>query len=214
MLLFYVDPHVVGDSPCSPTVYWIAKLNLTPKDRAVLQEGKQLDDKIMAGVGMILESQFPELPPFQPTLYTQALENLHPAKETSFFFHNFSNHWAVSHLSQGRVYLYDSLQPKKIMPELQKQLATLYGHVGSDRKLQVFMPLVQLQRGGADCGCFAVAFVVSLLFGDDPTSLLYSQKEMRGHLEDCLQSELFTPFPASEKKAKRKSKIIELTVPL
>lgn len=163
---------------------------------------------------MLLETQFPELPRFQPTLYTQALENLHPAEEGSLFFHNFSNHWAVSQLSQGRVHLYDSLQPKKIKPELQTQLATLYGHVGSEKELRVFMPQVQVQRGGVDCGCFAVAFAVSLLFGDDPTTLLYSQQEMRGHLEGCLQSQLFTPFPASEKKAKRKLKTIEHTISL
>ena len=84
---------------------------------------------------MILESQFPELPQFQLTLYTQAIENLHPVEEGSLFFHKFSNHWAVSHLGEGRVHLYDSLQPKKIVPELQKQLATLYGHFADEREL-------------------------------------------------------------------------------
>ena len=212
MLCHPIDPHIISDSPCSPTVYWIAKLNLTPDDRAILQEGGQLNDKIIAGVGMILESQFPELPQFQLTLYTQAIENLHPAEEGSLFFHNFSNHWAVSHLAEGRVHLYDSLQSKKIVPELQKQLATLYGHFADEKGLRVFVPQVQLQRGATDCGCFAVAFAVSLLFGDDPSSLLYNQKEMRGHIKECLLAELFTPFPANEKKARRKPTIVELTV--
>ena len=87
MLCHPIDPHIISDSPCSPTVYWIAKLNLTPDDRAIVQEGGQLNDKIIAGVGMILESQFPELPQFQLTLYTQAIENFHPAEEGSLFFH-------------------------------------------------------------------------------------------------------------------------------
>ena len=118
----------------------------------------------------------------------------------------------LSILAQGRVYLYDSLQPKKIVPELQKQLATLYDHLADEKELRVFIPQVQFQRGATDCGCFAVAFAVSLLFGDDPRSLLYNQKEMRGHLKECLLTELFTPFPANEKKARRKLNTVELTV--
>lgn len=212
MLCHPIDPHIISDSPCSPTVYWINKLSLTPDDHDILQEGRQLNDKIIAGVGMILESQFPELPHFQLTLYSQAVENLHPAEEGSLFFHNFSNHWAVSHLTQKRVHLFDSLQPKKIAPELQKQLAALYGHLADEKELRVYIPQVQLQKGTTDCGCFAVAFAVSLLFGDDPTSLLYHQKEMRRHLQECFLADLFSPFPASDKKAKRKLKTIELTV--
>ena len=77
LVCFVIDPHIISDCPCSPTVYWIAKLNLTPDDRGILQEGGQLNDKIIAGVGMILESQF------QLTLYTQAIENLDPAEEGS-----------------------------------------------------------------------------------------------------------------------------------
>ena len=133
MLCHPIDPHIISDSPFSPTVYWINKLSLTPDDHDILQEGRQLNDKIIAAVGMILESQFPELPHFQLTLYSQAVENLHPAEEGSLFFHNFSNHWAVSHLIQKRVHLFDSLQPKKIAPELQKQLAALYGHLADEK---------------------------------------------------------------------------------
>ena len=89
---------------------------------------------------------------------------------------------------------------RKIVPELQKQPATLYGHFADEREFWVFVPQVQLQRGATDCGCFAVAFAVSLVFRDDPSSLLYNQKEMRGHLKECLLAEPFTPFLANEKK--------------
>ena len=50
---------------------------------------------------------------------------------------------------------------------------------------------------------FAVAFAVSLLFGDDHTSCVCRQNMMQGHLKHCLQSEHFIPLLASA-KAKRK----------
>lgn len=210
MLCHPIDPHIISDSPCSPTVYWINKLSLTPDDHDILQEGRQLNDKIIAGVGMILESQFPELPHFQLTLYSQAVENLHPAEEGSLFFHNFSNHWAVSHLTQSSSVR--QFAAKENCTRTAKAAGSSLRPSWRWKELRVCIPPVQLQKGTTDCGCFAVAFAVSLLFGDDPTSLLYHQKEMRRHLQECFLADLFSPFPASDKKAKRKPKTIELTV--
>ncbi len=37
---------------------------------------------------------------------------------------------------------------------------------------------VQQQKGGNDCGVFAVAFATSLVFGQCPTHRQYTQKQM------------------------------------
>ena len=126
---------------------------------------------------------------------TRLLQELEPAEELP-----------ITSPYPGEVYLYNSLKPKKIIPQLQKQLATIYGHLADEKELQVFLPQIQLQRGATDCGCFAVAFALSLLFGGDPSSLLYNQKDMRAHLKECLLAELFTPFLASGKEKKKKEK--------
>ena len=42
---------------------------------------------------------------------------------------------------------------------------------------------IQKQEGGADCGVFAIAVATAIAFGFDPTTLRFSQREMRGHLE-------------------------------
>ena len=115
---------------------------------------------------------------------------------------------------QGKVYHYDSLQAKCIAPELRKQLIALYGHTSDGTTLQIIQPQVQVQRGSKDCGCFAVAFAVSLLLGDDPTTLTYHQKDMREHFIVCLEARLFTPFPATEKKAKRRTPDMKLNIQL
>ena len=201
---------MIGDSPCSPASYWIRDLKLMPEDKQLLQENRQLNDRILAAAELVMRNQFPEIPTPQPTVYAQALHKLHPAEEGSLFYHNFNNHWTVSQLSQGEVYHYDSLQAKCIAPELRKQLIALYAHTLDGATLQINQPQVQVQRGSKDCGCFAVAFAVSLLLGDNPTTLTYHQKDMRQHFINCFESRLFAPFPATEKKAKRKSPDVKL----
>ena len=119
------------------------------------------------------------------------LQELEPAKELP-----------ITSPYPGEGYLYDSLKPKKIVPQLQKQLATLYGHLADEKELSVFIPQIQPQRGATNCGYFVVASAVSLLFWGNPSSLLYNQKEMQAHLKECLFAELFTTFLASEKKEK------------
>ena len=149
----------------------------------------------MDGSALVLSKQFPDMPVPQTTLYTQRLDKLHQAKENSIFFHNFSGHWALSHLREGVVFLYDSLQPKTIHPDLQKQILALYG------KRLVRVPPVQIQKGSTDCGCFAIAFCVSLLYGDDPTTLVYEQKKMREHITACLSSEHLLHFLLHTRRA-------------
>ena len=112
---------------------------------------------------------------------TRLLQELEPAKNLP-----------ITSPYPGEGHLYDSLKPKKIVPQPQKQLATLYGHLADERELQVFIPQIQPQRGATDCGYFAVAFAVSLLFWGNHSSLLYNQKEMRAHLKECLFAEVFT----------------------
>ncbi len=67
--------------------------------------------------GHLISRQFPEMPPPQSTLYAQNLKKLKPVSENSFFFHRYSAHWALSCLREGKVYLYDSLQPTDLHPD-------------------------------------------------------------------------------------------------
>ena len=58
------------------------------------------------------------------------------------------------------------------LPELlQIQLESLYSHQASSIKV---LP-VQQQKGGADCGCFAIAFVVSAAFSECLSQYIFNQ---------------------------------------
>ena len=72
----------------------------------------------------------------------------------------------------------------------------------------VRLPRVQRQRGVKDCGCFAIAFCVSLLNGDNPAAILYNQGEMSIH--QCFENASLTPSPGHKKKARKLPLPIEL----
>ena len=165
-----------------------------------------LTDKHMDACGLLISKQFPELPKPQETLYAQNTSKLQPAKEMSIFFHFYSAHWVLSYLRGGNVYLYDSLQCKSLHPELKQQLRALYGETNVE-----LMP-VQVQSGEQDCGCFVIAFSISIMFGDNPSTLVYKQKEMRQHLAKCITNQIVTPFPATERKAKKVIRPLKLSL--
>ena len=52
----------------------------------------------------------------------------------------------------------------------------------------------QKQKGGTDCGLFAIAVVTSIAFGIDPSQTCFKQEEMRKHLVKCFEEEQITPF--------------------
>ena len=53
----------------------------------------------------------------------------------------------------------------------------------------------QTQRGGADCGLFAIAVATSLGYGDDPAKSTFQQENLSEHLLKCLESGNLTIFP-------------------
>ena len=126
----------ISDSPPSPTVYWVPDLKLSGTDRRQLTDGTLLTDKHMDASAKLLAKQFPDMPAPQ-TLRGQRPHLLQPAVEHSMFFHNFCGHWVLSHLKED-VYLYDTLKPKSLHPDLQQQLVALYG------KRTITIPSVQV----------------------------------------------------------------------
>ena len=64
---------------------------------------------------------------------------------------------------------------------------------------------VQKQRGGSDCGLFALAFITSVCNGEDPAKRLYDQAAMRKHLVQCIEKGRMSPFPSTTRRKSGKS---------
>jgi len=46
-----------------------------------------------------------------------------------------------------------------------------------------------------NCGLFAVAVATAILSGQDPSSMMVKEEEMRPHLCECFEKQLLTMFP-------------------
>ena len=68
-------------------------------------------------------------------------------------------------------------------------------------------PYTQQQKGGRDCGVFAIAFVFHAAMGDNVSGLQFDQLKMRHNLMKCLRKQKFTPFPIlADKQIKQDTK--------
>jgi len=61
--------------------------------------------------------------------------------------------------------------------------------------LDIKMTQCRKQTGSKDCGVFTIAIATAIASGLNPTRQNFKQKAMRGHLVDCFNNEMLTPFP-------------------
>ena len=133
------------------------------------------------------------------------------AHHSTFFqiLHTGTHHWVlVSNIGcePASINLYDSVYHGRISSSTKNQIANLLFE--SSPSITINIPHVHYQPNYVDCGVFAIAFLVSLLFNQDPATLTYNEGSMRSHLLKCLNEGKFTPFPlAKMRESADKSKI-------
>ena len=76
----------------------------------------------------------------------------------------------------------------------------------SGERISIMKHKTQNQKGGDDCGVFAIAFAVDLVMGREPAGLRYDQSKMRHHLIQCFEKKLLTPFPSESMRMMKPSK--------
>ena len=125
---------------------------------------------------------------------------------------NESLHWVTSTsgiLNEGYVCVYDSLSTGRLVPALRRQLADLYRTLsGKDGRIRVTVKAVQRQlMGKGNCGAFAIAFATSICHGIDPSTVAFSERPLRRHIHECLQSGKMTPFPHTRRHVPRGNEV-------
>jgi hypothetical protein len=136
-----------------------------------------------------------------------ALQNIGRLSDSLQFHHDGSFHWLLSACVGRKVYVLDSLFSTRIKPYVKRQLWTLYDH-GSERSFEVQLLPVQRQKGGIQCGDFAIAFAAFLAVLITTAQrevadiqmvcshrLSLDQDSMRRHLLDCFSSGRISSFP-------------------
>ena len=107
---------------------------------------------------------------------------------------NKNGNWVCSYYNSKMIYIYDSLNLKRLHVHHRIYLEKLYPFYLFDKK-PIQFPTVQLQPNSNDCGVFAIAFAVSLLFGLKPNTIKYDHSVMRQHLIKIFETNIIEHFP-------------------
>ena len=108
--------------------------------------------------------------------------------------HTGNQHWVCTNsvgCLPGRVNLYDSLFHDIIANEVEEQLKDLMANNFTGMNI---VP-VQQQGNGSDCGVFSIAFATCIVYGRDPSIVIFDVPQMRPHLSRCLKTGVLSPFP-------------------
>jgi hypothetical protein len=111
------------------------------------------------------------------------------------------SHWiCVSNLLNnvpGHITIYDSMAPSQLSPHLVRCLAWLLHYEG--KEICVNWADVQRQRGGSDCGAFAIAFAIELCFGFNPSGRIFDQLTLRDDISSCFVTRKMRPLSSKQK---------------
>jgi len=158
-----------------------------------------LNDTIINYVQNCLCSQF-KLPGLYDTSLGPYLT--YPKAQSFYQIMHDANHWILVSTIICQVpcvQVFDSLYHGQLSPSIQKQTAAIL--CTEVNKIIFSIQCVQQQPNANDCGVFAIAFLVELLFGGDPTKVTFDTRKMRNFLHSSLRVGKFdTPFPNVEEK--------------
>ena len=80
------------------------------------------------------------------------------------------------------------------------QIASFLHTDATDSLTVEYAPVQQQPPLSGDCGIYAIAYMVPLLNGKDPSIINFDKDFMRSHLHSCLKNNTITPFPESNQR--------------
>ena len=159
----------------------------------MILNGFKLNDLVINAAQMMLKEQFPELMGLQSTLLLKKPQlRFQGNKPYVQIIFDREDHWIVTSTLFARsdqVKLYDSVFTT-IDKETKAVISNLYGP-------EILPRLVSIckQKGGTDCGLFAITIATTLALGLDPAEITYQQISLHHHFMKCLEDGKFTMFP-------------------
>ena len=182
---------------------------LTTAHKETIIKDQELDDMHINVAQLLLKQSFPELGGLQNVLLNSktSLKNL----ETGIIqiIHVNNNHWAALSYFDNCICYYDSSY-STLYPVTKQVIANLFHLKCNGSKLNIHIKDVTHQSGIVDCGLYAIAYITSLAYGNDPSTLVFYQEMLRPHFIQCLQQKLLTEFPVKQKRRPRPPKQCEI----
>ena len=76
--------------------------------------------------------------------------------------------------------------------------------------MSVHVKDVSHQTGIVDCDLYATAYITSIAYGTDPSTVVFCQELLRPHFIKCLVQNFLTEFPIKQRRRPRPSKVHEI----
>ena len=104
----------------------------------------------------------------------------------------------INHHKNGQWLLLDSLNAETNYKALRSAMSILYKLPG---RIELNTVKMQQQEGAYDCCILhlAIACAFELSNGNNPATLQFMQNEMRIHNQQCMDNQLMTSFPHTQK---------------
>ena len=170
---------------------WIENLDLTADDKEVILSNQDLHDRILGAAINLIQRQFPILVIQSPSLYFASDFEYFPSEKIQII-HNNAHHWILISSFNGEVRIFDSLNTDPTIETLQ-QIKQLFSPENTFPQYQ--LSPCHKQVGTTDCGDFGIAYSIDILFGNNPSEIVFDQSKLRQHLVDCFGEGTLTTFP-------------------
>ena len=181
----------------------LLRLGIFPKDWFALVIGERmLNDTHINAAHKLIKRQHPLMGGCQSTqlIKNKSFQLVHGEGVQVLHCGEFMHWVAIARQSTNvAVQIFDSLfisLNKNLTGAVKIGVAQSFREVGAE-SVQFAYKSVQQQSGGTACGLFAIAFMISLVNGTDPTKMQYDQKAMRQHYINCLLRNHLSEFPTN-----------------
>ena len=182
-----------NQSDTNKTWVQLGGIVLSNRDKAIIIDGEQLNDKHVDFAQLLLKMRFLGFNGLPSTLLQSKKQPLASTKHVVQVVHSRGDHWitiSTVNADEDMVNVYDS-----IYTVLDKDTTITIHKLLQVSPRQTQMVHIQKQEGVKDCGVFSIAVATALAHHLDPATLKFHQAIMRQHLVDCFDQQTLEPFP-------------------
>ena len=180
-------------------------INLSKKEKQDLLSGKELNDLHINAFQNLLKSQFTEIGGLNSTLLqskTQFLKSELNSNKNILQIIHMPNHWAALQVFGSDICFYDSAYTT-ISDDTLDIIAQLMNT--NAKSLTIKLMNVAKQIGVVNCGLHAIATVTCLALGNDPTTVVFNNDELRPHLLNIFETRKISAFPVKKRRKPQNS---------
>lgn len=170
--------------------------NISATWQKIMDPKYQLEDPEIELAMLLIKNNHPDIGGLQPVTVALAEGYKKPSGKFIQIVNVKGEHWiTLSNISckSSAVNVFDSW--KRTLHWDTKAAIMAIVDADTNNQIAVEVCRFQKQRNDSDCGLFAVAAMVALAHGSDPSKLIWDLRTLRSHFVDCLNLSKLTPFP-------------------